>query len=290
LTRKFALLTVAVLAVAGCSGISTQADEVGVHYKAGPFSATKFANCVGSSTRNYDGPGDAHYIYPAGQRTYDFTGGNGSESGPITVVSKDNQELTVSGVAKFYLDTDCDVLRSFHEQIGLKYKAYMDGDSTSPGWDTMLRTYIGQQLKQAMTTAAQRYDWLDLYNDPATRARWEDEVNRLTPQLVTKFAGAEYFKTFSFTLQKPVPTAGLLAGLAAAQEAVLQRRTIENQNASVIAELDQIKSLTNVLGPYGYILYKALKDCEAEGDNAARACPTLLPVPNGTGINVTPGG
>jgi hypothetical protein len=278
--KKAALLIVAVLALAGCSSISTQADEVGLHYKGGPLSATKFANCVGPSTKNWDGPSDPHYTYPAGQRTYDFTGGEDSESKPITIVSKDNQELTVSGVAKFYLDTDCDMLRSFHEQIGLKYAAY-----TSDGWVRALRVYVGQQLQQAMTTAAQKYNWQDLYNDPSIRSQWEDEVQTLTPVLVTRFAGKEYFKSFSFTLQKPVPNAGLLQGLAAAQEAVLAKKTVVNQNATVKAEIDQIKSLVAVLGAPGYIQYKIIKDCE---EDPTGFCPEFIPVPQGANINLAP--
>jgi hypothetical protein len=284
--KRALLIATAALVLAGCSSVSTQPDEVALHYKAGPFSSTKFANCVDPSTKNYDGPADKHYAYPAGQRTYDFTGGSGSESDPLTVVSRDNQELTVSGVAKFNLDTDCDVLRSFHEQIGLKYSASMNGDEVSDGWVRMLRVYIGQQLQQAMTTAAQKYDWQDLYNDPAIRAQWEDEVNTLTPQLVTRFAGKEYFQNFSFTLQKPVPSAGLLQGLQEAQQAVLEKKTIENQNAAVIAEIDQIRSLTSVLGPEGYIWYRIVKDCEA-GDTSV--CPQLVPIPQGTNLNIGPG-
>lgn len=79
---------------------TTAPDQVALHYHAGPLSATKFANCIG--------PSDKHFNYPAGQRTFEFQQGSvTSDSGPMKVLMKDNVEITVSGVARFNLDSGC---------------------------------------------------------------------------------------------------------------------------------------------------------------------------------------
>jgi hypothetical protein len=75
------------------------------------------------------------------------------------VVSKDNQELTITGGLTFHLDTSCDdnggALRAFHEEIGLKFQPVLDdaGKTTGTGLK-MLRFYIGQPLAKALTTEA----------------------------------------------------------------------------------------------------------------------------------------
>ena len=280
------------LVASGCSNVNTNSDQVGLHYKGGPFSSTSFSNCVASGTRNFDGPGDLHYYYPAGQRTFDFTGGKGSESDPITVVSSDNQELTISGGLTFNLDTTCNdadggMLRKFHENIGLKFQPIMDEDGTTgDGWDNLLRFYMGQPLKKALSTEAQKYSWLALYNDPATRVKFEAAVNAELPTAVKATTGGNaYFLNFNLTLQQPTVNAQLSNGLLAVQVAITQRQAVEQQNLTVQAKLEQIKALTAVLGPYGYVLYDAMQTC-LSSEKPPPGCPAFLAVPTGANINV----
>lgn len=91
-----ATLLSALFATAGCTTVSTDSDQVALHYDAGAFSSTTYQECVKNNNRTWDGLGEDYYKYPAGQRNFDFTGGDDSESAPYTVVSKDNQELTVA--------------------------------------------------------------------------------------------------------------------------------------------------------------------------------------------------
>ena len=296
---------VALLLVAGCSSINTQSDQAGLHYKAGALSSTHFANCVGQGTRNFDGPGDKHYSYPAGQRTFDFSSDDEADAHPINVVSKDNQTLEFDGGLTFQLDTDCNkvtingheykggMLQAFHERIGLKYKAFMNGDEISEGWKAALRFYMGKPLTNDLQNAAGQYNWLDLYTNPAIRATIEKTVNDNLAQAVKNLTGGQdYFTNFNLIINKPIPDEKLVTGLAAVQQAVLQRKAVQNQNLTVVTELSQIKSLVKVLGPYGYVLYKALKDCEADNGNSGNdqaGCPAILPVPQGGNINIQPG-
>jgi regulator of protease activity HflC (stomatin/prohibitin superfamily) len=256
---------------------STAPDQTGLHYSAGPFSSTEYADCVEPGTRVWNGPADIHVAYPSGQRTYDFSANSAApDSSPIVVASKDFQELTVSGVVTFRLNTDCDVLREFHEQIGNKYDARMDGNAMSDGWREMLSVYMNQPLQRAMSEATQGLDWKVLYNDPATKTAWEAEVSRLLPTYIKQQTGSDFFTDFSLTLQKPTPPAELLTALKDQQVAVEQNIAQAGKNQTVRTEAESIRELVNILGPDGYNVYQAIKDGKIN----------VMPIPQGSSVIV----
>lgn len=281
----YPLLAAAALLTAGCSA-AVGPDQAGVEYNGGVIQATKFTNCAKTGTREYRGPGDHIYLYPAGQRSYEFSDKKDSaDTGPISVVSKDNLQMDVSGVATFSLNTDCDTLRRFHEQIGIKYKAYTDA-----GWLKMLGTYLRQPLDRAMDQAAKKYPWKDLYSNPAVKRQWEQEVGQQVVAQVNATAGGQFFcapsftgkgqcGSFNLTLQQPQPPQNVRNALAQAQEAAEQAEAQKNRNVQVRTELDAIRDLVKVLGPDGYVLYQAIKDGRI----------TVVPVPQGGNLNITPG-
>jgi hypothetical protein len=296
--RRAATAVAAGLAVvllgAGCSTVSTESDQVVLHYDAGAFSSTEFQECVLANKRTWDGPGEKYFKYPAGQRTFDFSGAEGALAQPYTVVSKDNQELSVSGGLTFQLDTSCDgdgdsgggMLREFHEEIGLKFQPVLNDDGTAAdGWLELLRFYIGQPLNKALTAEAQKYTWLALYNDPATRVKFETAINSNLAEAVKSTTGGKaYFLNFNLTLQKPTPRKELVDGLVAVQVAITQRQAIVEQNATVQEKLKQIRALVAVLGPDGYILYEVMQRCLT--GEATAGCPTFMPIPPGGNVNV----
>jgi len=124
----------------------------------------------------------------------------------------------------FTLKTDCDTLRRFHETIGNRYQAYMDGDQTSEGWRKMLRIVVQAPLDTTMDRIAQGYDWRRLYNDPAAKADIERQVNEQIAQIVARQTnGEEFFTGWSALVQKPTPTnAQLTEAIAAEQNNVAQ--------------------------------------------------------------------
>lgn len=291
--RVFAL-PAAVLVLTGCSSISTQPDEVGVHYANGVATSIAFKNCVGRGTQNWDSPGDDHYKYPAGQRTFKFNNDKDRESNPFVVTSKDNIRMTVDGILRFNLNTDCKVLRSFHENIGRKYTAYDDdNDTTSVGWKNMLNDYLGTAQQRALQLSASQFNWQDLYLNQTVRNEFESAVAAALPKYVTGLAGTsgdpkeEYFQNFSLTLQQPQPPQALLDQIQAQQVAAQSVNTVNAQKAATDARVKQIEELVKVLGPYGYILYMNQQNC-TDGDSSTQ-CSQVLPVPAGSNINVTPG-
>ncbi len=242
----------AVLAVAGCTTVSTAPDQEAVKYGYGWTESGKFKGCADPSHKERHsgtGLGDRYYYYPAGQRTFDFTGGKEAYSAPFGTVSKDNVQVSFAGVVTFQLDTNCDVLKRFHEQIGLKFSAFMDADdTTSDGWTRMVNIYIGQPLHRALAK-------------------------------VQALAGGAYFGHFALKLQRPtIPDANQQA-LAAEQVAVAQNNAQKAKNVQINTEIESIKALVKVLGPQGYILYKAIQDGKIAVLPVPVGSPLALPVP-----------
>jgi hypothetical protein len=267
--------------------ISTQPDQAGIWFKAGPLSATKFDHCVAPSTKELiGGLADKTYKYPAGQRTYEMAahqpgqapGDGAPDAGAITVLTKDNIELTVEGVARFTLDTTCGSLQKFHEKIGIKYAAWMDGDKTSDGWRSMLRVYLRASMQRAMNEATQEVNWKDLYNSTAEKTKWENRVNELLPRYVEQAMGDSYFGNYSLTIQKPTLPPKLQEALNDTQVAVEQNNAQGKRNETVATELQSIAKLVNVLGPEGYNVYQAIKDGKID----------VMPIPSGSGVVVQP--
>ncbi len=281
MNRAFKIVAVGLsLAVLTACSASVEPDREGLEYNAGPLSSTEFDTC--GHGRMWHGPGDQVYSYPVGQRSFRF-GAKDGDSDALKVVSKDNLELTVEGVATFSLNNNCATLRKFHEEIGLKYKAYDDD-----GWSGMLATYIGTPLDRALDQVSKKYNWLDLYSNPTVKKTWETEVGTVVAQQVNATAGDSYFcapafsgkgacGAFLLTLQQPVPPENVRKSLADAQQAIEDNKTQGNRNKQITTELDALTDLVKVLGPNGAILYQAIKDGKIK----------VIPVPTGGNINVS---
>ncbi len=180
--------------------------------------------------------------------------------------------MTVSGVATFSLTADCTTLQKFHEQIGLKFRAYDDA-----GWLKLIGVYIGQPLDRAMDAAAKEYGWKDLFSNPAIKQQWEQSVAKYAAQFIKEQGGAGFFGGFSVTLQQPLPPKGVRDALASAQQALEENAAQKNKNERAKTELESIKQLVDVLGPQGAVLWQAIKDGRVS-----------FVVSNGGAISVTP--
>jgi hypothetical protein len=275
--KKLVLLLVAVLALAGCTA-STEPDQIGLQYGAGPIESTKFVDCVNPSEREGLGIFDEFYAYPAGTRTYTFD--DPGDRGPIEIADEDGQPLSVPGVLTFSLNTDCEVLQQFHERIGLKYGASGDGVTQ---WGELLADYLGQPLRSAMRDAAASYTWKELYSDAAKRTEWENEVKELLPEYVSDLAEGDFFRNFTLLAQVPQPGGNLLRQITEQNTQVERLNTIEAQKAAQEAEIEQMRQLVELLGPEGYILYRNQLNCEEDG---AQGCLPFLPIPEGSDIVV----
>lgn len=209
----------------GCSGVTTGPDQVALHYEGGSLSSKKFVSCVPVSTREWNGPGDAHFTYPANQRVYDFTGKDGSDAGSIQIATKDSIQMQVPGLVRFTLNTDCDALREFHEKIGNREGAYFDeADAPSEGWRRVLDQFIGRQIDATLDREALSYNWREIYTDPEVKAALDKSVAEDLQRLVNDNTegDSQFFNILSVQLQKPEPPQPLLDALASEQTQIAQ--------------------------------------------------------------------
>lgn len=272
------------LVLTGCSSVNTQPDEVALHYKGGSISSAKFEKCVPVSKREFDGPGDSHYIYPQGQRTFSFTGAEGSERPPINVTTG-SQEVQVPGFVTFTLNTECDVLREFHERVGIKYGAYKDGG----GWDDFLADYIAVPLDATLNKAAGAIsapegesadqNWYRLYTNADTQKAFEEYVKENLPGEIEATLGSKYITVNAVSIAKPQVSDALKTSLAAKEKARLENEAQQERNTVARTK------------------YDSMKDCRESGLSES-ACITIYladegnipfyPVPQGGNLNVSP--
>jgi hypothetical protein len=278
-----------VLALSGCSTVSTESDQVALAYNKGSFSSKTFDKCVNASTREVDGPSDQHFVYPTSQRVYDATGREGADAAPFTAVSKDNAELHVPATITFTLNTSCaeitvdgkkypgGILQLFHERLGNRYSAYWNSDSEGDagsdgapaGWVSLLNFAIGQPLDTSLDRVTQGYEWRKLWNDPATKTAVEKQVSEQIQALVDQQTGApageHFFTGFRVLMQKPDPTnENLKKAVASEQAAVAEansakakadadKAAAEAQIAVARARAEATKAEVAALGPDAWI-------------------------------------
>lgn len=243
--KRIIIPVLALVALAGCTRVSTEPDQVAIHYEDGPFSAKKYASIVDASTRKTFGPSDKVYYYPTGQRSYDATGGGQSERGPITSTSKDSVDLSTALSVTFELKTDEASLKAFHELIGIKYGASYEKDTkdpsgVSPGWHHMLDFYIGQSLDATTDRILATYPWRTAYGDASVRSTIETAIKNELPTLVQSKMQGNYFQSWAVQVQRPVPTnPDLLKSIADNQNQVAQA---EANKAKADADLATAKA------------------------------------------------
>ncbi|WP_440100070.1 SPFH domain-containing protein [Streptosporangium sp. H16] len=291
--KTISTLALLAMATTACASVNTEPDEKAIVYYGAMGSATRFEKCIDPSKRESVSISDNSWTYPAGQRTFDFSGAEGAESKPLEVVSKDNVTMKVPGVVTFALNTECKTLQQFHDRIGRKFSAFFYGtglEHSEHGWNRMLSTYMRVPLDRALDAASQEFEWRKLFNDPATKQAWEKRVGQLARGYIQETARGQFFCQPSYagagdcgdivlTIQKPEPPANLAQALAAEQVAKTQNSAQEQINAKVRTEIESIKDLTRVLGPNGAVLWQAIQKGQV----------TVVPVPQGSDLNVTAG-
>lgn len=269
--RTATLAVAAVATLAGCSSVSTAPDEQALHYEEGPTSAKDFQNCVTPSSRTLDDFGDKHFVYPAGQRTYSFTGRKGAESDAVSVKTADSQELAVPGFVTFELTEDCDKLRIFHEQIGAKYRAY-----EAQGWSEFLNDYVAVPLNSTMDKAGLRENWRTLYSSSEAQTEFEEYVKENLPAEVKAAVGDDFLTIKAVSIETPVPHEDLLSGLRAKEKAVLDNEAQKERNETAATKYDGYRDCLAVLSESACVMLNLAES----GDIP------FYPIPQGSGFTL----
>lgn len=227
---KIAALALATgVSVAACT--SVPAGEVAVMVDS--VGAPEITGCQGPETWKFTPFSDA-FRYSSRQIQWDTTGGPNAQAQPTVVVSRADApaELRVPFIVTMDMTTDCDKLKIFHRDFGMRYPKDFNG---------LLRYVIGVPAEQTVITLAQKYPWRDIWNNEKVRAEFQEALRTGLPEASkARTNGQEYFTNFQVTVMKPDPVdPELKAAISKEQAAVANARA---DQARGVAEAEAKKA------------------------------------------------
>lgn len=263
-------LAFAAIALTGACGLEgSETNEIGLVYSGGLIEDKAFKEFLpAGSTAKATGFGSTTYRYRIDQRSYrGDSKNNGGDAAPVVIVSRDDQRLRVDYQLYFKLNQDPKILRRFHENIGVKTRAWTD-----EGWRQMLRDYFEPQIERSMEAAALAFDWRDLYASEEARVAFQKDAIDRIKTAITDVIGDDYFcgpsyngkgsrcGDFTMTVGKPEPVnEGLVAAIEKEQTNVAATSAQEQENARINKELEVERILVELYGPQGALLREAIK-------------------------------
>lgn len=169
----------------------TPKNRIGISYGGGPFESAHFQRIVQpGSSLFFNGFFDPLYLYPSDQQNYiiSLKQGVGATKSPDSIVAptSDRVEVTYQVAAYFKLYTDA--LRQFHEQLGLRYKAY-----TSIGWFNLIRDTFRQQIENALQEETRQIAIADLFGNAKLLVDLQNRVQTKISQRLTEALGERFF-------------------------------------------------------------------------------------------------
>jgi regulator of protease activity HflC (stomatin/prohibitin superfamily) len=185
------ILVVALIPVVAGAFKKTPRDKFGISYGGGPIEGTHFQRIVKpGSGLFFNGWFDNLYLYPADQRNYIVSKvkSEGSTRRADSIIAPSRDRVPVEYQVAVYFKLDGDRLRDFHENLGLKYKAY-----TSDGWTQLLQDTFRQQIENALQAETRRYDVADIYANADLLVQIQSEVQRSLKDRLVKAVGKDYF-------------------------------------------------------------------------------------------------
>lgn len=258
--------------------VKTGQDTQALWYEDGEFSAQKFQGCESKASRDRKGLGDQFYYYPVGQRTFSFTGREGAEVDPITIKTKDSQQMTVLGFITFELTTDCETLRTFHEEIGLKYGAYFaEGRSDSSGWNAFLNDYLAVPLNSVMDKAGLQQNWRTLYSDSTAVATFETYVQEnIGAEVQAAIGNPNFMKVKTVSIETPQPSKALLDSLEKVEQAKADKSVQEQKNEVAKSKYAGFAACRKVMSEQSCLISQLAEEGKVP----------FYPIPPGGDINV----
>jgi hypothetical protein len=189
----------------------TPRDRVGISYGGGPVEGTRYQRIVQpGSGLFFNGFFDSLYLYPSDQVNYiipqaqgdgaqgdgaqgdgaqgDGAQGDGAQPGrdAVTAPTRDRVQATYQVAVYFKLNTD--LLRVFHEQLGLRYSAY-----TTDGWNALIRDTFRQQIENALQEETRKVDVADLVGNADVLVELQDNVQDKLSQRLEHALGQRFF-------------------------------------------------------------------------------------------------
>ena len=290
------LIVMSPLPILGGRGLAagfakTPKNKIGLSYGGGPFEAAHFQRVVPPGSKLFfNGLFDQLYLYPADQQNYiiSLNPRVGAVRGKDSIIapSSDRVQLTVQAALYFKLNTN--LVRQFHEQIGLQYAAY-----TSKGWSNLLQDTFRQNIENAVQTETRRYTVAALYGNTQALIALQDAVQTSLNQRLIAALGAQYFCSPSFKPGGPCnPPTFIVKQIdipPTVANAFVAQRAAEIQIAQRQAEAQGISALAKELNIVGqnYVLLKAIESGSIKFWVIPSNSGTSLTTPGAGGSNPT---
>jgi hypothetical protein len=262
-----AFVALVVLIVMATGFKKTPRDEVGLSYGGGPIEGAHFQQVVEPGHGLFfNGVQDKLYLYPVTQRNYIISkregeGDVGSEDF-VRAPSKDRIPVDYQVAVYFKLNTD--KVQEFHEQIGLKYKAWEE-----TGWDKMLLDSFRQQIEFALQRESRKYEVGDIYANAEVLKSIQAEVGTALKENVSQVLGDDYFcgptftggscPEFTFVLKHVDIPDGVRQAFEDNRTSQIQVLTKLNEVKQREAEAQAIRKLTDALRDPNYVLLRAVE-------------------------------
>lgn len=245
----------------------TPRDQIGISYGGGPIEGARFQKIVPpGSGLFFNGLADRLYLYPVTQRNYIIAAAEGDVKGSVAATSKDQIVVGFEVAAYFRLNTG--KLQKFHENIGLKYRAWTD-----EGWDSMLAQEFRPQIEFAIQKESRLYDAKAIFSDQATLLRIQNEIGARLKENVAQVLGDEYFcgvgggarncTEFTFVLKNPSVPESLRTAYESNRTSEVAIQTKLNEVRQRQAEASAIRELQAALrqasSSWAYVMLKAIE-------------------------------
>ncbi len=155
-----------------------------------------------SSPTRLNGAFDKWFAYPTSVRAYSVSNAAGeqgekgvsaqsdghSRDAIASIPATTSDRINVDWQVTIYFKLNTNLLRPFHEQLGLRYKAYEDR-----GWDLMLRQTFRKQLETSLAKITRRYGVAQVWANEDTLRDVEQAVGLTLKEQVNSALGGEYF-------------------------------------------------------------------------------------------------
>ena len=211
-----AALMLAIFLIAGFLSIrKCDAQSACLSYGGGPTESNHFQGQFGrSSDTRLNGAFDQWFAYPVSVRAYAVSSIAGEQAGERGVNAQNAEQsrdvipsipattrdrINVDWQLTVYFKLNTNLLRRFHEEIGLRFKAYEDR-----GWDLMLRQTLRKQLETSLAAVTRRYNVADVWGDEQTLRAIEQAVGSTLKGQVNRALGGQYFCGPQFQAKRPV--------------------------------------------------------------------------------------
>lgn len=169
----------------------TPRDRVGISYGGGPIEGIHFQKIVKpGSALFFNGLFDSLYLYPSDQVNYIISKqvGVGARKSSDSVVAPTKDRVQVTYQVAVYFKLNVDKLQEFHEQFGLRYKAY-----TTAGWAQLLNDTFRQQIESALQEETRRVDVAGLFSDADQLVNVQKTVQASLTRKLEDSMGGQFF-------------------------------------------------------------------------------------------------